>query len=220
MRIITSAKSLAWLIWANIKSVCRTIKSVMLMLLPFYGLTLMLGFIQRFILAPWYTATLEQHGRFLMKNVMEVKIMEYFDEPYDNWANVAPVFHMPQIKNPPKWIAQLGLKRPAVSGSEDMEAVASLIHLYRRKRRYLKTQPWHHLIYLSAQQEPWRQPDGPVLHDPWDKAFVELLEYRDKHDAMGRSNFLYVSCPKNFLYGSWRITAPALLHFTTEGNKS
>ncbi|KNB20648.1 hypothetical protein FOXG_17615 [Fusarium oxysporum f. sp. lycopersici 4287] len=37
---------------------------------------------------------------------------------------------------------------------------------------------------------------------------------------MGRSNFLYVSCPKSFLCGSWRVTAPALLHFTTEGNKS
>jgi hypothetical protein len=220
MRVFSFAINLARFLWANVKSVCRAAKSVMWMLLPFYGLTLLLGFIQGFILAPWYTATLEQYGRFLVNNLMEVKIMEYFDEPFDSWGNVAPVFHIPQIKNPLKWTAQFGLVRPGDSGSENVEALATLSDLYRRTRRYSRAPQWHHWIYLSAQQEPWRQPDGPVLHDPWDKAFVELLEYRDKHDTMGRSNFLYVSCPKNFLCGSWRVTAPALLHFTTEGEKS
>ncbi|EXK75912.1 hypothetical protein FOQG_19324 [Fusarium oxysporum f. sp. raphani 54005] len=220
MRAIISARNLARLIWANIKTVCRAIKTAILMSLPFYGLTLILGFYQGIIIALWYSESKEQNARFLLKNVLEYKITEYFDEPYDNWSNVAPVFHVPQIINPLEWTAQLGLKRPTVSGLGDEYELAGLGHLYRRTRRYSKTKQWHHWIYLSAQQEPWRQADGPILQDPWDKAFVELLEYRDKHDTMGRSNFLYVSCPKSFLCGSWRVTAPALLHFTTEGNKS
>ncbi|KAF5632458.1 hypothetical protein F25303_9417 [Fusarium sp. NRRL 25303] len=220
MGAITSAKSFARLIWVSIKSVCRATKQVILMLLPFYGLTLILGFYQGVIIAQWYSETKEQNARFLLKNVLEYKIIEYFDEPYDTWSNVAPVFHVPQIINPLKWNTQVGLKPPTVSGYGDEEELAALGHLYRRTRRHSKAQHWHHWIYLSAQQEPWRQPEGPILHDPWDKAFVELLEYRDKHDDMRRSNFHYVSCQKSFLCGSWRVAAPALLHFTTEGNKS
>ncbi|CVK98804.1 uncharacterized protein FMAN_08429 [Fusarium mangiferae] len=220
MGAITSAKCFARLIWVNIKSVCHAIKKVILMLLPFYGLTVILGFYQGVIIALWYSETKQQNARFLLKNVLEYKITEYFDEPYDNWSNVAPVFHVPQIINPLKWTDQLGLKPPKGSGYGDEYELAGLGHLYRRTRRSSKAQLWHHWIYLSAQQEPWRQPDGPILHDPWDRAFVELLEYRDKHDTMGRSNFLYVSCQKSFLCGSWRVAAPALLHFTTEGNRS
>ncbi|KAF4947040.1 hypothetical protein FGADI_10670 [Fusarium gaditjirri] len=220
MRATNSAKSLIRVIWANVKSVCRSIKSIVLLMLPFYSLTIILGFCQGIIIALWYAETKEQNARFLLKNVLEYKITEYFDEPYDNWSNVAPVFHVPQIISPLKWTDQLGLKRPTVSGFGDEYELAGLGHLYRRTRRFSESQQWHHWIYLSAQQEPWRQPDGPILHDPWDKAFVELLEYRDKHDTMGRSNFLYISCQKSFLCGTWRVAAPALLHFTTEGNRS
>ncbi|EWG55224.1 hypothetical protein FVEG_13261 [Fusarium verticillioides 7600] len=220
MRPVTSTKRLIRVVWAYIKSACRAIKTAILMLLPFYGLTLIGGFYQGVIIAQWYSESKQQNARFLLKNVLEYKITEYFDEPYDSWSNVAPVYHVPQIINPLKWRDQLGLKRPAVSGAGDEEALANLMHLSLRTRPYSKTQQWHRWIYLSAQQEPWRQPDGPILHDPWDKAFVELLEYKDKHDTMGRSNFFYISCPKSFLCGSWRVAAPALLHFTTEGNSS
>jgi hypothetical protein len=220
MRVITSAKCLIRVVWAYIKSACRSIKSIVLMLLPFYSLTMILGIYQGIIIGLWYSESKEQTARFLLKNVLEYKITEYFDETYDNWANVAPVFHIPQIVNPLRWTDQLGLKRPTVSGFGDEYELAGLGHLYRRTPRVPEEQQWHHWIYLSAQQEPWRQPDGPILHDPWDKAFVDLLEYRDKHDTMGRSSFLYISCQKSFLCGSWRVAAPALLHFTTEGNRS
>ncbi|KAM6532575.1 hypothetical protein FSOLCH5_001999 [Fusarium solani] len=52
--------------------------------------------------------------------------------------------------------------------------------------------------------------------DEWDKAFNELLQYRDKYEFFGRANFHYITCPRNFLCSAWRITGPALLHFTTE----
>ncbi|KAF5703320.1 hypothetical protein FMUND_13019 [Fusarium mundagurra] len=148
MRVITSVRSLTRVIWVSIKSICRAIKAVILMLLPFYGLTLIGGFYQGVIIAQWYSESKQQNARFLLKNVLEYKITEYFDEPYDTWSNVAPVFHVPQIINPLKWTDQLGLKRPAVSGAGDEEALASLMRLSRRTRSYSKTQQWHHWIYL------------------------------------------------------------------------
>uniref|UniRef100_A0A0C4DJG5 Uncharacterized protein n=1 Tax=Fusarium oxysporum (strain Fo5176) TaxID=660025 RepID=A0A0C4DJG5_FUSOF len=114
------------------------------MSLPFYGLTVILGFYQGIIIALWYSESKEQNARFLLKNVLEYKITEYFDEPYDNWSNVAPVFHVPQIINPLEWTAQLGLKRPTVSGLGDEYELAGLGHLYQRTRRYSKTKQWHH----------------------------------------------------------------------------
>ncbi|KAF5586160.1 hypothetical protein FPCIR_8011 [Fusarium pseudocircinatum] len=161
MRIVTSAKRLIRVVWAYIKSACRSIKSIALMLLPFYSLTMILGAYQGIIIALWYSGSKEQTARFLLKNVLEYKITEYFDEPYDTWSNVAPVYHVPQIINPLKWTDQLGLKRPTVSGFGDEYELAGLGHLYRRTRHSPETQQWHHWIYLSAQQEPWRQPDGP-----------------------------------------------------------
>ncbi|KAF4342121.1 hypothetical protein FBEOM_3923 [Fusarium beomiforme] len=222
MKVFTSAMNVIRIVWSYVKaiSVCRALKIGFLMLLLLYTLTAIVGFIQGLILVQWYTSTLEEHSRFFLNNLMESKIMGHFVDPFDSWDNVAPVFHVPQIQSPLKWTSQLGLVRPAGWGSQNVEALASLSNLYWKTRPGEKEPAWHHWIYLSAQQEPWRQPDGPVLHDPWDKAFVDLLEYRGKHDVMGRSNFHYVSCPKNFLCASWRATAPALLHFTNEGNTS
>ncbi|RBR20837.1 hypothetical protein FVER53590_13261 [Fusarium verticillioides] len=184
-------------------------------MLPFYGLTALSGLIQGPMLVHWYTGTLDEIARLLVKNLIEIKTLKFVSDAsgYSFLDGPSPVYGIPQIQSPLDWTSQLGLTRPSDWSTQNVENMANLDSLYRRTPPY-DEKPWHHWIYLSAQMEPWRQPDGPLLHDPWDQDFVKLLEYRDNHEALGRSNFHYASCHKSFLCASWRVTAPALLHFS------
>ncbi|PCD33678.1 hypothetical protein AU210_009898 [Fusarium oxysporum f. sp. radicis-cucumerinum] len=217
MKIFSPVIYLTRRVWATFKLLCRAMKKLLWMMLPFYGFTTLLGLIQGPILVQWYTGTMDQFARLLVNNLYEIKMLEFFGDAYgDSFVDsFNPTYRITQIQSPLDWTSHLGLRRPRGWRTENVENMASLYNLYRRTRRYPNGEPWQHWIYLSAQMEPWKQPDGPILHDPWDQAFVKLLEYRDKHEKLGRSSFHYVSCHKSFLCGSWRVTAPALLHFTT-----
>ncbi|GKU04418.1 hypothetical protein FLAG1_07117 [Fusarium langsethiae] len=122
-------------------------------------------------------------------------------------------YYIPQLHNPMRWTQDIGLSRPDGWHTANAGVFASFKNLYRSRKRYSYYPNWHHWIYLSENKSPlnetWNQ-------DPWDEAFLELLEYRDKHEPLGRSNFNYIGCPKSFLCAIWRISGPALLHFTNE----
>ncbi|KAF4435954.1 hypothetical protein FACUT_6805 [Fusarium acutatum] len=210
-------------VWETFKSVCHTTKTVMLFMLPFYALTVLLGLIQGPIVAQWYAGTMKELARLLVDNLYDIKILEFVGDAadYSFVDGFSPIYGISQIQSPLNWISHLGLKRPRDWSTKDVENMASLDDLYwRRRPLHSRGEPWQQWVYLSAQMEPWRQPGGPVLHDPWDQAFLKVLEYRDKHENLGRSNFHYVSCHKSFLCGSWRVTAPALLHFSINATEA
>ncbi|RGP67302.1 hypothetical protein FSPOR_6060 [Fusarium sporotrichioides] len=122
-------------------------------------------------------------------------------------------YHIPQLQNPMTWTQDIGISRPDGWHTSSVGAHAYFRDLYRSRRRYSDDPSWHHWIYLSENREPlnetWNQ-------DPWDKAFLELLEYRDKHEPLGRDNFNYLTCHHSFLCALWRVSGPALIHFTNE----
>ncbi|KAF5980765.1 hypothetical protein FCOIX_4669 [Fusarium coicis] len=210
-------------VWETFKSTCNIFKTVMLFMLPFYALTVLLGLIQGPIVVQWYEGTMKELARLLVNNLYDIKILELVGDAadYSFVDGFSPVYGISQIQSPLTWISHLGLKRPRDWSTENVENMASLDDLYRRKPGlYSRSEPWQQWVYLSAQMEPWRQPDGPVLHDPWDQALLKVLEHKDKHENLGRSNFHYVSCHKSFLCGSWRVTAPALLHFSINATEA
>ncbi|KAF5679590.1 hypothetical protein FHETE_755 [Fusarium heterosporum] len=94
-----------------------------------------------------------------------------------------------------------------------VEALASLDNLYLERVYDSPDHKWHFWIYLSSQTNPL---NDPWSADPWDKAFLELLQHRDKHEPQRRWNFSYLTCPGSFLCGSWQVSGPALMHFTNE----
>ncbi|KAI1027741.1 hypothetical protein LB504_011677 [Fusarium proliferatum] len=210
-------------VWETFKSVCHTMKTVLLFMLPFYALTVLLGLTQGPIVAQWYAGSSKELARLLIDNLYDIKILEFVSDAadYSFVDGFSPVYGITQIQSPLNWISHLGLRRPKDWSTTDVEDMASLDDLYLRRTRLNSTgEPWQQWIYLSAQMEPWRQPYGPVPRDPWDQALLKVLEYRDKHENLGRSNFHYVSCHKSFLCGSWRVTAPALLHFSINATEA
>ncbi|KAF5591228.1 uncharacterized protein FSUBG_10529 [Fusarium subglutinans] len=212
MNAFRSIAHYIWCVWVMFKLLC---KIVLWMMLPFYGLTALSGLIQGAMFVHWYTGTLNEIARLLITNLIDIKTLKFVSDAsgYSFLDGLSPVYEIPQIQSPLDWTSQLGLTRPSDWSSQNVENMANLDSLYRITPPY-DEEPWQHWVYLSAQMEPWRQPDGPMLHDPWDQTFVKLLAYRDTHEALGRSNFHYVSCHKSFLCASWRVTAPALLHFS------
>ncbi|KAI1061469.1 hypothetical protein LB506_011916 [Fusarium annulatum] len=210
-------------VWETFKSVCHTTKTVFLFMLPFYALTVLLGLIQGPIVAQWYAGSSKELARLLIENLYDIKILEFVGDAadYSFFDGFSPVYGISQIQSPLNWISHLGLSRPRDWSTKDVEDMASLDDLYlRRTPLNSRGEPWQQWIYLSAQMEPWRQPYGQVLRDPWDQALLKVLENRDKHENLGRSNFHYVSCHKSFLCGSWRVTAPALLHFSINATEA
>ncbi|KAG8671052.1 hypothetical protein FPOAC2_04369 [Fusarium poae] len=111
------------------------------------------------------------------------------------------------------WTKDIGISRPDGWHTNNAGAHTGFWDLYRARRRYSVDPSWHHWIYLSENLQPlnetWNQ-------DPWDRAFLDLLQYRDKNEPLGRSNFNYITCPHSFLCATWRISGPALIHFTNE----
>lgn len=223
MMIINYISYFVRYVWETFKSVCHTTKTVFLFMLPFYALTVLLGLIQGPIVAQWYAGSSKELARLLIENLYDIKILEFVGDAadYSFFDGFSPVYGISQIQSPLNWISHLGLSRPRDWSTKDVEDMASLDDLYlRRTPLNSRGEPWQQWIYLSAQMEPWRQPYGQVLRDPWDQALLKVLENRDKHENLGRSNFHYVSCHKSFLCGSWRVTAPALLHFSINATEA
>ncbi|KAJ4244595.1 hypothetical protein NW762_014451 [Fusarium torreyae] len=193
----------------------RVIKVVFLLTLPISAFTVLLAFIQGLILGPWYQGTQINHLHLFVANMVHVKTMEWFREPGGAnplYVSRAP-YHIRQLHNPLEWTRDVGISRPSDWNTDNVGVLSSFGDLYRRRRRYSDDPSWHNWIYLSANEQPlnetWNQ-------DPWDKAFLELLEYRDMYEPLGRGNFHYITCPKNFLCDIWRISGPALVHLTNE----
>ncbi|KAM0542091.1 hypothetical protein ACHAPJ_012954 [Fusarium lateritium] len=147
--------------------------------------------------------------------MVHIKTFEWFREPGGANPLYGPraPYHIQQLHNPLKWTRDVEISRPSDWNTDNVGVLASFGDLYRRRHRYSDDPSWHHWIYLSANEQPltetWNQ-------DPWDKALLELLQYRDKHELLGRGNFHYITCPKSFLCAIWRISGPALVHFTNE----
>ncbi|RSL44107.1 hypothetical protein CEP54_014812 [Fusarium duplospermum] len=175
--------------------------------------TIVLGLFEGVFLGQWFVQRHHDTTKFLLQDTVSARAYSWLSVPGRTSfldAIIRP-YYIPQLRNPTDWVDKLGLKRPANWDTNNLEHVGSLSDLYRRRRRHSFTPTWHHWIYASAQSKPM---EGDV--DEWDKAFNELLQYRDKYEFYGRDNFHYITCPRNFLCSAWRITGPALLHFTTE----
>ncbi|KAJ3537283.1 hypothetical protein NM208_g6379 [Fusarium decemcellulare] len=192
-----------------------TPRLVFLILLPFAGFTILLGFVQGLIFGPWYMRDMQQNAHLLLSNVITVKSYSWFGGSSGrSWLDKkqAP-FHIQQLHNPLDWHKKLGLDRPKDWQTKGAENLASLRNLYRR-RLGVSQKPLDRWIYASPQSNPLDE--NVEFIDPWDQAFLELLRHRDEHESLGRANFHYLACPTSFLCNAWRVTGPALLHFTTK----
>ncbi|KAM0425566.1 hypothetical protein ACHAPT_009097 [Fusarium lateritium] len=185
----------------------------LLLILISSACTILLGLVEGVFLGQWFMQSSRETAMFLLQDSVSVRAHSWFAIPgrASFLDAIIQPYYIQQLRSPTDWVDKLGLKRPVNWDTQRLEQLASLDDLYRRRRRYSDAPPWHHWIYASAQHEPMT---GVV--DEWDKAFNELLQYRDKHEWYGRANFHYVTCPQNFLCSAWRVTGPALLHFTTE----
>ncbi|KAL4722213.1 hypothetical protein ACLX1H_010991 [Fusarium chlamydosporum] len=196
-----------------LKRLLVAVKHAFLYSLAISGFTVLLAFINGLVLGPWYLETSHNQTDLLLNNMLMIKTYEWFRVPGGDHPLSVPraPFHIQQLYHPLKWPSDVGISRPDGWHTENVGFFASFNDLYRR--RYAPNPSWHHWIYLSEQEQPlnetWNQ-------DPWDKAFLDLLEYSDKHELGDRWNFNYITCPKSFLCSLWRIDAPALLHFTNE----
>ncbi|KAJ4307863.1 hypothetical protein N0V84_012445 [Fusarium piperis] len=191
----------------------RWLKPCILLVLICSSCTILLGLVEGVFLGQWFLRSSHDTTRFLVQDTVSARAYSWFSVPGRAGfldAIIRP-YYIQQLRNPTDWVDKLGLKRPTNWDTQRLEQLASLGDLYRRRRLYSDAPPWHHWIYASAQSEPM---EGDV--DEWDRAFDELLRHRDKYEYFGRANFHYVACPRNFLCNAWRITGPALLHFTTE----
>ncbi|KAL6359087.1 hypothetical protein LRP88_09287 [Fusarium phalaenopsidis] len=191
----------------------RKLMLCMLLVLICSACTIVLGLVEGVFLGQWFLQRSHDTAKFLVQDTVSAKAYSWFSVPGRTSfldAIIRP-YYIQQLRNPTDWVEKLGLKRPTNWETNRLEQLASLSDLYRRRRRHSFTPTWHHWIYASAQSKPM---EGDI--DEWDKAFNELLQYRDKHEFFGRANFHYITCPRNFLCSAWRITGPALLHFTTE----
>jgi hypothetical protein len=147
--------------------------------------------------------------------MMRVNTYEWFKEPGGQnplYLPLAP-YHIQQLHDPLEWARQVGLSRPVGWKTDNLGVFTAFKDLYRKRRRYADDPSWHHWIYLSANEQPLNETWN---EDPWDRAFLDLLQYRDKHELLGRSNFHYIACPHSFLCSVWNIDGPALVHFTNE----
>jgi hypothetical protein len=201
--------------WNIIKLILRSIKSVFFLTLPLTVLTIILSIIQGHVLGAWYHGKSLNHPALLMNNMMKVKTYEWFKEPGGQNPLRIPraPYHIQQLHNPLEWTKELGLIRPSDWNTDNVGVFASFKDLHRRRRRFDRHSGWHHWIYLSANDQPLNETWNV---DPWDKAFLDLLQHRDKHELWGRSNFHYITCPGSFLCDIWSVSAPALIHFTNE----
>ncbi|RSL77017.1 hypothetical protein CEP51_009442 [Fusarium floridanum] len=196
--------------WRWLKS---KLKLCLLLVLICSAFTIALGLVEGVFLGQWFLQRHKDTAKFLVQDSVSAKAYSWLSVPGRTSfldAIIQP-YYIPQLRNPTDWVDKLGIKRPTSWDASRLEQVGSLSDLYRRRRRHSLTPTWHHWIYASAQSKPM---EGDV--DEWDKAFNELLQYRDKYEYFGRGNFHYITCPRNFLCSAWRITGPALLHFTTE----
>ncbi|KAJ3464906.1 hypothetical protein MRS44_005564 [Fusarium solani] len=215
MQILQTMRYCARLGWAQFKSLCLSVRLVFLILLPFAGFTILLGFVQGLIFGPWYMRDMQQNAHLLLSNVVTVKSYGWFDgSGGPSWLDKkrAP-FHIQQLHNPLDWHKKLGLDRPEGWQTEGAENLASLRDLYRQ-RFGASQKPLDRWIYASPQSNPLDE--NVEFVDPWDQAFLELLRHRDEHELLRRANFHYLACPTSFLCNAWRVTGPALLHFSTQ----
>ncbi|KAI8724306.1 hypothetical protein NCS52_00288400 [Fusarium sp. LHS14.1] len=214
MQILQIVRYFALCGWAYFKRICRSVRLVFLFLLPFASFTILLGFVQGLIFGPWYLRDMEQNARLLLSNVVTVKSYSWFDgSGGQSWLDKkrAP-FHIQQLHNPLDWHKKLGLVRLEGWQTEGAENLASLRDLYRQRFR-ASQKPLDHWIYASPQSNPLDE--NVDFFDPWDLAFLQLLLYRDASEPLRRANFHYLTCPTSFLCNAWRVTGPALLHFST-----
>lgn len=201
--------------WEIIKLILRAVKSVFYLTLPLTILTIILSIIQGLVLGAWYHGKSVNHPALFMNNMMTVKTYEWFKEPGGQNPLRIPraPYHIQQLHNPLEWTKELDLVRPRDWNTDNVGVLASFGNLRRRRPRSERYMNWHHWIYLSANEQPLNETWNA---DPWDKAFLDLLEHRDKHEFWGRSNFHYITCPGNFLCDIWSVSAPALIHLTNE----
>lgn len=196
--------------WQRLKS---RLKLCILLALICSAFTILLGLFEGVLLGQWFLQNSHETAELLVQDTVSARAYSWFSVPGRPGfldAMIQP-YYIQQLRNPIDWVDKLGLKRPTDWDTRRVGQLASLSDLYRRRRRYSDAPPWHYWIYASAQSRPM---EGDV--DEWDKAFNELLQYQYKYELSGRANFHYVACPMNFLCKAWRITGPALLHFTTE----
>ncbi|KAF5237907.1 hypothetical protein FAUST_5859 [Fusarium austroamericanum] len=199
--------------WELTKAVLGAAKLLFVSTLPLSGLTIILSFTQGLILGPWFYGTTIDQRDFLVHDMVAVQTGEWLKMPgADNpLYEIRAPYYIPQLYNPMKWTRNIGLSRPDGWRTENAAKYAEFRDLFRVRRFYEPT--WHHWVYLSENEQPlnetWNQ-------DPWDKAFRELLDHRDRHEILGSSNFNYLTCPHSFLCATWRISGPAFVHFTNE----
>ncbi|KAJ4128818.1 hypothetical protein NW768_007337 [Fusarium equiseti] len=145
--------------------------------------------------------------------MITIEAYEWLKDPYGENPLYCPraPYHIKQLHNPLTWTQDIGISRPEDWKTTNVEVLVNFNALYRRRRWY--SPEWHHWIYLSANEEPLNETWNK---DPWDKAFLELLQHRDEHEPDKRWNFNFITCPQSFLCSIWRVDGPALLHFTNE----
>ncbi|RGP78940.1 hypothetical protein FLONG3_2845 [Fusarium longipes] len=201
--------------WALVKAFPGDLKFIFLSTLPITAFTILLGFINGLILGPWYHGITIEHLDLLVNNMIKVKAYEWFSGPdgVNPFYTPQAPYHVQQLHDPLEWTRTVGMKRPSDWSTNNVGKLASFRDLYRVRRRYSDDPSWHRWIYLSTSADPMSDISD---YNPWDKAFSDLLEYRDKHEPLGRSNFNYIACPKNFLCSLWSISGPALIHLTNE----
>ncbi|KAF5676144.1 hypothetical protein FHETE_2271 [Fusarium heterosporum] len=200
--------------WQMIKFFPRALKGVFQIILPLTIFTIIVSAIQGLVVGFWSTGTQIENPRWFVKNIVTFEIYEWLKEPGGrNLLRIprAP-YHIQRLYNPLDWTKEVGIVRPRGWSTNSYGLLASLEDLHRI-RRYSGDPGWHHWIYLSANDEPLNDTWNA---DPWDKAFLDLLEHRDKYELQGRANFNYITCPKSYLCRHWSISGPALIHFTNE----
>ncbi|KAM0351804.1 hypothetical protein ACHAPU_002316 [Fusarium lateritium] len=200
--------------WQMIKSLPRALIGVFRITLPLTILTIIVGTIQGLVLGAWYHGTQMEQTRLLAYNMVTFKTYEWFKEPYGRNPLRIPraPYHIQRLYNPLDWVQEVNMVRPRDWHTDNFGVLARFDDLHRR-RRQSGDLGWHHWIYLSANDQPLNETWNV---DPWDKAFLDLLQHRDKHEPQGRSNFNYITCPRSFLCHIWSISGPALVHFTNE----
>lgn len=199
--------------WQYFKRVLRTLRYVFWLTLPLSGFTILLALIQGIILGKWYHETSMRQPALLANNLINIKTYEWFKEPYGENPLYIPraPYHIKQLHNPLTWAQDIGISRPKGWKTDNVGVLAYFRSLYRKSRRH--SSGWHHWIYLSANEQPLNETWN---EDPWDRAFLDLLEHRDEYEPQGRWNFNYITCPRSFLCSLWRVDGPALIHFTNE----
>ncbi|KAJ4146095.1 hypothetical protein NW754_001558 [Fusarium falciforme] len=155
----------------------------MLLVLICSACTIVLGLVEGAFLGQWFLQRSHDTAKFLVQDAVSAKAYSWLSVPgrasfLD--AIIRP-YYIQQLRNPTNWVEKLGLKRPTNWDADRLEQLASLSDLYRRQRHSF-TPTWHHWIYASAQSKPM---EGDI--DEWDKAFNELLQYRDNRFEQMRS---------------------------------